>query len=344
MDAFVSSVEVQFKLSTDSTFISLGSSSTTIFEILDLAAGTYDVRARSLTNIGSTSSFTSTQVTVSGLAAAPTAMANLSVNQVGGLAVLQWDQSTDLDVRVGGRVDIRFQSVTTGADLVNSTLVDDSVPGIATSALVPLREGTYLLRFVDSSGTAQTTATSVVTTGATILAFSPSTTVTESPTFGGTKTNLFVDDADTLQLTSDGNLDAQTDFDAIANFDLLGNINTSGTYEFLSNMDLSSKTRVRLTANLTVSIVNALDLIDSRSSNIDDWADFDGTAGAVANIIMSYASTDDDPSGSPSFSAFKEFTQTEEEARAFKFKASFVTDDPAYNIKCSAMSVKADII
>ena len=89
-----------------------------------------------------------------------------------------------------------------------------------------------------------------------------------------------------------------------------------------------------------------LDFIDSRTANIDTWDDFDGTAGAQpTNIDMFYSSTDDDPaSGGATFTAYKKFTQVEEHARGFKFRAIFTTDDPAYQIQCSVMSVTAATI
>ena len=111
-------------------------------------------------------------------------------------------------------------------------------------------------------------------------------------------------------------------------------------------MDKSSKTRVRLQASTTSSIVNSLDLVDSRAALIDDWESFDGTGdAAVGNIAMYYASTDDDPaSGGATWSSYNEFQSAEEYARGFKFKAIFTTSDTAYNIKCSAMSVTSTIL
>lgn len=344
-DAFVTHYEMEYKLTTASDYIAGGRSSATKFEIVDMAAGTYDVRARSISTLGNASDFISITATVAGLAAAPSAMTNLSINQIGGMAFLQWTQSTDLDVRMGGHVEIRFQNITGSSEWMKSTLVDDSIAGVATSAVVPMAVGTYLLKFVDSTGNKQTNATSVVTTGATILAYSTASTVTESTAFAGTKTNLFVDSSNALQLTSSGLLDAVTDFDAITDFNFLGTINTSGTYEFATNMDLSTVKNVRLQRQLTVQIINALDQFDSRAGNVDTWADFDGNEGAaVANIKLYYASTDDNPAGSPTWSAYKEFTSVEERARAYKFKAVFSTTDSAYNIKCTAMAVQASTI
>ena len=195
---------------------------------------------------------------------------------------------------------MRWASVTSGATWVTSVMVDDSIAGNATSVAVPLRTGTYLVKFFDSSGNYSATATTVVSDNATILAYTGSTTATENPSYSGTKTDTMVAD-NKLQLASNVQLDSVADFDAISNFDLLGNIVSEGSYLFANMIDKSSKTRVRLQGSTTSAIVNVLDKIDARSANIDTWADFDGTGdAAVGNVVLYFAQTDDDPSsGSP---------------------------------------------
>tara|TARA_R110000824_G_scaffold69136_7_gene178093 strand:+ start:2150 stop:4771 length:2622 start_codon:yes stop_codon:yes gene_type:complete len=344
-DSFVFQYEAEYKKSTDSVYTSVGTSSAQKFEILDVAAAVYDIRIRAITSLGSTSDFVTAQFSADGLTAAPSAMSGLTVNQVGGMAFLQWGQTTDLDVKIGGKVEVRFQPVQSGASLMDSLAMDDSIAGSSTSAMVPLLAGTYLLRFIDSSGNTQSSPTSIVSQGATILSFTTASTITESPSFGGTKTNLMVTDANELQLASSVLLDSVADFDALSDFDLLGAIDTTGTYVFASNMDLTSVKRVRLSETLVSNIFNALDNFDDRSANIDTWEDFDGTEAAVGDIDMYFAVTDDDPaSGGASWSAYKPFTQSEEQGRGFKFKAVFTTTDVAYNVKCTGMTVTAATI
>ncbi len=344
-DAFAYFHEMEYKKTSASTYISGGTSTDNTFEIEDVDPDTYDIRLRAVSLIGTRSEFTSIVKEVSGLLAPPTAMTGLSLQQVGGMALLQFDQSTDLDVRVGGKVEIRHTGTGVTASWPNSLLVDDSTPGIATTALVPLRPGNFLAKFIDSSGVKQTSPTIVQTGGATILAYTTDTTLTESTAFAGAKTSLFVDN-NKLQLAGGGTLDSESNFDLISNFDFIGGIATTGTYDFATNMDLTTKKRVRLLATVTATTTIFLDFIDSRTANIDTWDDFDGTAGAQpTNIDMFYSSTDDDPaSGGATFTAYKKFTQVEEHARGFKFRAIFTTDDPAYQIQCSVMSVTAATI
>tara|TARA_R100001460_G_scaffold2629_1_gene8368 strand:- start:2342 stop:5005 length:2664 start_codon:yes stop_codon:yes gene_type:complete len=362
VDARATSNEVQYKLSSSSTYISAGTSPSTEISVLDLSAGVYDVRVRAISAIGIASEFSSTSVSLSGLSAPPANMTGLSSQPTAGLNFLTWNKSTDLDVTLGGGVEIRFSPVTSGATWNNSTLVDDTIAGDSTSVVVPLRAGTYLAKFFDSSGHFCATASTNVTTAATVLAFQNTVTVTESTSFSGTKTNLVVSD-NKLQLNSSTTLDQVADFDGIADFNFLGGLNTSGTYFFANQIDKGSVTRVRLQANATVNIVNTNSFFDQRTANIDTWNSFDNTGdAAVADLKVFYAESSDGVFGSfdavtdnidtwadfdtitNEYIDFKEFQSVEANNRYFKFKAELSTEDPAYNIRCSALSVTSNTL
>ena len=362
VDARATTNEVQYKLSSSSTFISAGTSPSTEISVLDLSAGVYDVRVRAISAIGIASEFTSTSVSLSGLSAPPANMTGLSSQPTAGLNFLTWNKSTDLDVTLGGGVEIRFSPVTSGATWNNSTLVDDTIAGDSTSVVVPLRAGTYLAKFFDSSGHFCATASTNVTTAATVLLFQNTVTVTESTSFSGTKTNLVVSDGQ-LQLNSATLLDSVPDFDGISDFNFLGGLNTSGTYIFANQIDKGSVTRQRLQASATVSIVNTNDFFDQRTANIDTWVSFDSTGdAAVADLKVFYAESSDGVFGSidevtqnidtwsdfdtitNDYIDFKEFQSVEVNNRHFKFKAELSTQDPAYNIRCSALSVTSNTL
>ena len=362
VDARVTSNEVQYKLSTATNFISAGTSPSTEISVLDLSAGVYDVRVRAISAIGIVSSFTTTSVSLSGLSAIPANMTGLTSQPTAGLNFLTWNKSTDLDVTLGGGVEVRFSPLTSGATWNNSTLVDDTIAGDSTSVVVPLRAGTYLAKFFDSSGHFCDTASTSVTTAATVLLFQNTVTVTESTSFNGTKTNLVVADGQ-LQLNSATLLDSVPDFDGISDFNFLGGLNTSGTYIFANQIDKGSVTRQRLQASATVNIVNTNDFFDQRTANIDTWNSFDNTGdAAVADLKVFYAESSDGVFGSidevtqnidtwsdfdtitNDYIDFKEFQSVEVNNRHFKFKAELSTQDPAYNIRCSALSVTSNTL
>ena len=92
------------------------------------------------------------------------------------------------------------------------------------------------------------------------------------------------------------------DTDALLDWDTggLGTVD-AGTYAFSAGLDFGTVTNVRLTGHIAMSVVNTLDLIDERTTPIDDWPDIDGTEGAACDAAIWAQTTDDDPAGSPTW-------------------------------------------
>ncbi len=327
----------------DNGWIYLNPSTTLGTEILDIAPGIYEFQAQNYNTLGAYSPWDQSETVtkeIFGLGAAPSPMQNLTISAISSMALMRWTQSNDIDVRIGGKVVFRHSSLTTAATWADSTSIGQAMPGTDTVAVLPLLPGTYLSRFVDSSGVMSDVA-SVTTDGATVLAYSTVASVTESPTFPGTKTNLIVSGG-SLMLGGSANIDDIPDFDAMPSVDFAGGIATSGTYEFAAGIDLGSVQRVRLVKTLESIIENTIDLIDDRDTPIDTWESFDGdnTGNADAVVYVSYTLTD--PLGSPVWSDWQRLDVAEFNARAFKFKCELSTEDAAYNIKVSTLTVTAE--
>lgn len=313
-------------------------------DIDDIPPGDYNFRVRGLNSLGIASVYTTTRAQMYGLSAAPAALTGLTIQTAGGLAILQWAQSTDVDVLIGGRIDIRHSNSESGGVLWSeATPIGKTQPGAATLAVLPLKSGTYFVRPYDSSGIAAPGATSISTGGATVLEFANIDTLTEDPTFSGTKTATVID-AGALKLDSVGDFDSQADVDAIENIDSVGGIVSEGSYGFATTMDLATVQRVRLTSRLEAAVISVIDEIDSRGGDIDDWPNFDGTDGDEAQAWVEWRSTPDDPAGTPTWSAWNTLDASEANARAFQFRAQLRSYDADYNIAVSALSVDADAI
>ena len=282
LDAFATEYEMEFKKTTDTVFISGGRSPALKFEITDLAPATYNIRVRSVSALGTTSTFSTLTKEVIGLAAPPSDMTNLSIQQGGGFAFLQWDRAVDLDVRMGGKIEIRHSQVTSGATWMTSTLVDDSVSGIMTSAIVPLRSGTYLLKFVDGSGSKQVNATTVVTEGATILNFVNNTTINEHTAFNGLAiATTLAEDLDAtetaIDVTSASNL-RNNDVIKINNEQMLISSISSNTLTVVRGHNSTTKTTHTNADNIDNSFQTFKDdsnrLTLATQGELDDQADF----------------------------------------------------------------------
>lgn len=342
-DAFFDEYQVEWRLSTDPDWMVAGRTDTETFEILDVAPGTYDFRVKAVNLVGVSSDYASLFfVDFLGVSAAPADMTGLTLSKMGGVAILRWDLATDLDVRVGGQVLFRHDQDTVSPTWGTSVAIGDFVPGSETVAILPLKPGTYLAKFMDQSGVVSVNAATVPTDGATILEYGSASQIDEHPDFDGVHNNTIAID-DILKLDGVGLFDDIPDLDLVNNLDSFGGIQPSGVYDFFFSFDLGSVTRVRLRTILTVAVENVLDEIDSRAALVDTWADWDGAGVADGMDLQVWVrATDDDPGGAPVWGPFERLESAEFENRAFEFQARLFSNDPAYNILCSELTVKKE--
>jgi hypothetical protein len=137
-------------------------------------------------------------------------------------------------------------------------------------------------------------------------------------------------------------VDDASDFDAIINMDLLGGIATTGTYDYASGFDFGSVKTARLTSTMDAAVSNVLDRFDSRTGNVDDWSDFDGTAAASATATAYYRLTNDDPSSSPTWGSWQVLTVADVSARGVDLQARLESLDSNYNILITTLSATAE--
>lgn len=341
-DAFAREYEVQYKENGETKWHHTGTVSDTDIDIFDISPGRYYFRVRTINTLGVRSTWsTSPAIEVFGLAAAPDALTGFSAQNVSSLTVLTWDQSTDIDVRIGGYIEVRHSSLTTGAGWSDSVSVGNSkLNGTATVAVLPFQPGTYLIRATDSSGT-QSSVSSIVNLGDTAQAYSTVGTVQAHPTFSGTHSDTIVSGA-IMKLEGQDDIDDWGNIDDVVNFDIgPGGIDTGGTYTFSAGIDAGTVKRQQVTRHIKSIITQPLDLVDSRTGNIDDWADFDGTGTANGDCKVYVRHTNDDPTGSPTWSEWELLNVNEYNKRAFEFKAELSVSDLAYNIEISELSVTA---
>ncbi|KKK52486.1 hypothetical protein LCGC14_3104450 [marine sediment metagenome] len=228
-----------------------------------------------------------------------------------------------------------------GATWGGSVSIGDAVGGHESSVALPLKPGTYLAKAIDSSGIRSLTFSSVSTKDATVLAFGNLDTISEHPNFPGVHSGTVALD-DALKLAGVGLFDSIPDFDALFDLDSYGGVNVSGIYDFSAGIDLGAVKRCRLSTLITALVINPFNLIDHRTAMIDSWEDFDGAAAGDGDIIVEVRETDDDPGGSPTWSAWARLDQAEKNARGFDFRARLSTTDPAYNISVSELTINAE--
>ena len=302
----IDNVEVQFKKSTDSVFISAGIGDLGEFEVIDVQDADYDIRARAINTFGIKGDFVSrTNVTVEGLSDPPADVSNFSFNVSSAGIHLEWDAVPDLDLSF---YRIRFTPSETGATFANATTAVNKVARPANSVTVPPRSGTYMIKAYDKSGNQSAGAASVVIRAEDLDVFTNTLTQTEHTAFSGSKTGCSVV-SNRLRITDPSSAP------------------TTATYDFSNYIDTSSVRVARVNMDVKVLRVNdaATDTFDTLTGLFDSLpALFDdltgGSSFADVDVVQFVSTTDDDPAGSPSWSAYKRFKSGDLSGRAFRFR------------------------
>lgn len=344
-DSQAEAYEVRYKLASDpdseAYYVVLPPTRNLWAVISDVEPANYDFAVRAISFLRVRSSWVTTRKEIRGLAEPPEDLAGLSIQAIGGVAYLKWTAPPDLDVREGGWIEFRHSPDFALVTWESSFSIGERVAGNETQTALPLKPGTYLARPVDSSGNYADAATLITTKQASAHTYVTVASVAEDPDFAGTHSGTVGTDS-ILKLAGTTLIDSVADFDAISPaIDSLGGVQTSGTYTFANDIDLGSVQNVRLTSEIAGFLSNVNDLIDSRTGNVDDWADWDGTAGASGDAWIEARETDDDPASSPSWSDWKRLDAAEFSARAFEFRARLQSDDAAYNVTVETLRVTA---
>lgn len=317
----------------------LGSPSTPSLTVFDIAPGIYDFRVKAIIARSGTASpyATFAMQPILGLGAPPADPTGLTGAAISGFAHLTFDPSPDLDVQIGGYGRVRWTPLQLSAAYQNGIDMGVKISPTASQVSLPLAGGTYMMKWVDSTGNESVNAAMWATNAPSVLSFANGTTVTENPTFGGSKVNCAAS-AGTLALTGASLVDGEANWDAIPNFDAEGGINSSGTYTFASGIDLGSVRSARMSGSVQAAVANISSNIDSRGGFVDDWLDWDGSVAAEGGAQLWIRWTDTDPTLSPTWSAWERFVIADFNHRAFQFQLSLTSLDPAYNVQVTALS------
>ena len=317
------------------------------YTIKDTKPGTMEIQVQAINNLGKGSPITTTTVTLAGKTSRPADVQNLNFEAISSNSGrLRWDQTTDLDVKVGGRVQIKHNNEIDGSGTwSNSVELIPAQSGVATEAIIPLIEGEVLVRFVDDGGNVSSNSASVIIDLPDTKTDFGLLTQREdliSPTpFSGTKTGCHYSSTfDALVLDGD-TIDNESNFDAIINFDYLSPIGATGTYNFAEKVDLGAVYSLDLKRHISSVGYLPQDQIDS-ITNWDNRTDLDGEVHNV-NAELYVRTTNNDPaSGSATWGAWQKFAAGTYKARGYDFKSILTSTNIDENIRVTELGVKAD--
>ena len=319
-------VESEFKLSSDADWITLGTGQLGKFEALDLEDGDYDFRARAINTFGNRGEWEYLfAINASGLLEPPSDVTGFFAEVNGAVITLDWNAVPDLDLSY---YVIRYSPDLIGASWGDSLTYVDKVSRPASSVSIPARAGTYMVKAVDKSGITSVNYTSVAVPAANIEPLANTLSLTDSPTFSGTKTNSAV-------VSSELRIDDYT------------TAPSEGEYLFSNYIETSDNSvkRCRVyVSGLTLRFDNTAGLFDDQSGLFDAapglFNDLGGNSQfSDTNIITYVSTTQDDPSGTPTWTDYTSIKVADLSARAFRFKVKLTST--ANNITPSVSALTA---
>ena len=319
------------------------------YEILDTIAGNYEIEVFSVSPSGLRSVESAKLVTgngnffvANGKTASPQNVSGVSLLPIDETsAILSWNRATELDVLLGGKTLIRHSSKTSGAQWKDGQNIVVAAAGNQTQKIVPLLAGTYLIKFEDDGGRESPSPGSSDSdwnnTRVTTNLPAPSERLAvgsideHTPNFQGSKTNTVYDASlDALKLTESSNA-----------------VSTSGEYVFNNSIDLTQPYDVNIRKVLEASSFNLNNLWDDRTDLIDSWGYIDQVGGLTeatkCNAAVYVRATNDNPSGSPTWSDYKEFSNVLITGRAFQFKALLTSNDTNQNIAVTKLGATLEL-
>tara|TARA_R100000541_G_scaffold59037_1_gene71564 strand:- start:1712 stop:4270 length:2559 start_codon:yes stop_codon:yes gene_type:complete len=324
-------VEVQLKPTADTEYVAVGTGELGVFSSIDLERGDYDVRSRAINTFGVKGDWEYlTDFTVDALSDPPSDVTGFDKQLTGGSVFFSWDAVPDLDLSY---YEIKY-SAAAALDVTwtRATTVISKVARPATTASLPARSGTFLIKAYDKGGNPSVNFTSLVVSNSELSPLTSSgspQTATEDPSFSGTNTNTSLSSGELII----------TDQSAAK---------PTGTYEFLNEIDTGAINFCRVTGFPVFTRVSpTAGLWDDIPQNWDSWGgNWDDWTGSEANfadvgVEVYVASTPDDPSGSPAWSSWVLANGSMLSGRAFKFKA--VLNSQNTNVSPSVSTLSATV-
>ena len=255
---------------------------------------------------------------------------------ISSVATLAWDPVPELDVKLGGSINIRHSRNTSAT--WDAALPLTEVAGRSTSTVVSLLPGKYLARAVDSSGIGGP-ITEVWSDAQVPLPSNVVLTIAESPAFLGVAVNATAAGG-VLKLAGSGNFDDIVNIDSMfGEVDKIGGSLLSFTYNFAAPADLGFVYDCRLTTDLVALLYDDGTFIDS-IVDFDAIDSIDGDPPTGASLSLWVRTSDVDPA---EWSAWKPFVVGDYRARFFDFQLRGSVERTSNWIDVSKLEVVIDM-
>jgi len=301
---------IEYRESGDTDWIISGTSETTSFAVVDIAAGTYDFAVSAVNSIGTVSErATLSSFLIVDSTDIPDDVTNFRHEfTTNNMVVLKWDQNTD--AYQGGGYRIKVSSATSGASWSDFPQLNITVGGRETTVTLGIIEGTYMIKAFNVGGTESENEATIQILIPDNDEWSAVTTVTESTQFTGTKSQVEVSTG-TLMLSTDGS----------------GNYYSTGNYTWAGTMNFGGTFACRLTRVSSGTISNTASNWDSFPLNIDEYNTIliDDMAGATTVDVRHFYGTTTESASTGPWGSYNPLQVTETVARQVRFQTTIQT-------------------
>lgn len=326
-------------------FVTMPITQYTEMDIFDVTPGTYEFRVVAINSLGKESPEASITKEIFGKTTPPQDVQNFSMIPSHGNASLSWNRAVDLDVIIGGYVRIRWTPRVTGQLWQDGIDITPALTGNSTQIVTSLLPGTYMAKFVDSSGNYSINEKLIITNVADIQGLNTVFDIVEDPDFGGVLSSmLYVAEEQAITLDSSLLMDDVLDIDSLGSWDFFGDIVPVGEYLFQDSMNLSGIWPFKVRVSIDLETYDVGNFIDQRLDLMDDWISFDGDVINAMDAQVYMRTTNDDPTGmSPTWSVWKKIVNSEYIAWGAQFKLVCTNDEPNHNLFIRHLSVVVDM-
>lgn len=302
------------------------------YEILDVSPTTYEIEVSAVSSTYNISPPSQLSIAIQGKSTRPENISGLTVIPIDNkTALLSWYPVSDLDVKIGGRIIIKHTTDTVSPSWANGQEIVASASGNQTQKVVPLLDGTYMLKAEDDSGNrsllpAFAIATKPVTDNTLSVArFLESTRLVPFP--GNTFAMQYDSALQGIVLSGGTNIDSIASFDALSSLDEPVQYAPIGSYRCQRTLDLGAVYDVDIERFLETAGIQIGTLWDDRVDLIDSWTEIEGTEIERVGCNTFVRTTNDDPtSGSPVWTTWSEFTNATVTGRGFQFRLVAYSD------------------
>tara|TARA_B100001093_G_scaffold175586_2_gene168342 strand:+ start:12044 stop:14902 length:2859 start_codon:yes stop_codon:yes gene_type:complete len=345
--------EVQFKKTGDTNYTSLATIGAFVgtdrVEVVGVEDGFYDIRARATNSLGVHGTYnTISNHFVEALGSPPADVTNFDGNVVGSNLFLTWTPVTDLDL---AHYIIRYSHLTSGAVYSEAEDIAQVPVGSSSLAIQSAGVGTYFIKAVDdttSGSNVSVNPATFVVTSIGIENLNVVATLTENPSFAGVKSGVAINGDGYLELDITPLFDDATGLfdDKSGELDDFTGYASSGIYYFSNALDLGQKYTSRLNYTFTSTRFDVTDKFDSATGLFDARSgvfDGDPTAFNDTSVSLQLRHTDDDPSGTPTWTDWQSFSVSDIAARAFEFRLIMTSTNTNVTPVVSALAAIVDM-